>query len=482
MATPLPRNAATFSLPELLEATGGRLLQGSAEGVTHVSTNTREMGPGAVFVALQGEVHDAHAYVAAAAAVGALVAIVEREVDAPPEMAVIRVDSTLKALGELARAHVKKWRAPGRVLMAITGSAGKTTTRVAMTALLESLFPGELVTTRGNLNNRIGVPMVLFSLSEVHRVAVLEFGTSEPGEIAELCRIACPDVGILTLIAPAHLEGLGSIEGVAQEKGALFASLPSGGIAVGNVGDVRVRQALEVAPCKRRVGYGRHESAAARLVGRSPIGITESEVVIVRREGRRTVFRTPLIGEAGALACAAAVAAVEATFDVTLEGDPLTDIFSRAAFEHQTQRLVPHTFSNGLIVIDDTYNANPASMASSIETAAEMARSMSRRLVLVLGEMGELGEESATRHEELGRVAAASGAGLILAVGGGESWRIAEHAVQAGADARHLASVDAVVALENLTQSGDLLLVKASRFVGADRIVDSLARRYSGPH
>lgn len=477
MATPLPPNAASFSMAELLAATGGRLVQGSARRVTHVSTNTREMRPGAVFVALQGESHDAHAYVVSAAEAGARVAIVEHQVEAPPHLALIRVDSTLKALGDLARAHVERWRNPGRVLMAITGSAGKTTTRVALSALFEHLFPGELVATRGNLNNRIGVPMVLFSLAEARRVAVLEFGTSEPGEIAELCRIARPDVGILTLIAPAHLEGLGSIEGVAKEKGALFDSLLSSGMAIGNADDVRVRAALQKS-CAAQVSYGRQEEASVRIVSRSPRGVTGSEVTVAHR-GQRSVFRTPLIGEAGALASAAALAAVEAAFDVALDGPQLTTALSRAVFEHHTQRLVPHRFPNGLIVLDDTYNANPASMAASIEAAAEMAKTIKRRLVLVLGEMGELGRESRARHEELGRAAAASGAGLVFSVGSGESRRVAEQAKRAGTSAEHLPSVERVVsALVNVAQPDDLLLVKASRFVGADRIVALLALRY----
>lgn len=477
MATPLPANAASFSLDELLAATGGRLVQGAARRVTHVSTNTREMGPGAAFVALQGESHDAHEYVEAAAQAGARVAIVERGVDAPPDLALIHVDSTLKALGDLARAHVERWRTPGRVLMAITGSAGKTTTRVALSALFEQLFPGEFVATTGNLNNRIGVPMVLFSLADAHRVAVLEFGTSEPGEIAELCRIARPDVGILTLIAPAHLEGLGSVEGVAKEKGALFDSLLSSGVAIGNADDPRVRAALAKS-CAAQVSYGRHEDASVRLVGRLPQGVTGAEVSVAHR-GQRSVFRTPLVGEAGALASAAALAAVEAAFDIAMDGPQLTTALSRAVFAHQTQRLVPHHFSNGLIVLDDTYNANPASMAASIEAAAEMANTMNRRLVLVLGEMGELGDESAARHEELGRAAAASGARLVLSVGAGECWRVAEQAERAGLSAQHQRSVEEVAsALENKAQADDLVLVKASRFVGADRIAALLAQRY----
>ena len=485
MATPLPQNRAAFSVTELLAATGGALAaRGSAQRATHVSTNTRAIQPGAVFVALRGKVHDGHAYVGAAAAAGAPVAIVDRAIDAPPAMTIVRVDSTLRALGDLARAHVQRWQALGdRTLVGITGSAGKTTTRVATTALVEHLFPGELVATRGNLNNRIGVPMMLFSLDATRRIAVLELGTSEPGEIAELCRIAQPDVGILTLVAAAHVEGLGSIEGVALEKGALFRALPPQGIAIGNLDDARVRQALDAAPCARRAGYGRHAQAVAKLIGRTPVGMTRSNVVLAHAGERISTFETPLVGEAGALACAAAVAAVEAAFGVSLDGDALTWAFREVRLGHSTQRLVPHQLASGLAVIDDSYNANPASMAASIQAAAEMATIMQRRLVLVLGEMRELGSEAARGHQQVGRVAAASGAALIIAIGAGETPRMATTARQAGAQARHHPSVaDAAAAVCAAVRPNDLVLVKASRSVGADRIVAALARQHSDAH
>ena len=202
MATRIPQNHATFTVTELLASTGGALVRGGEARATSISTNTRELVPGAAFLALRGPTHDGHAYLGAAAAAGASVAIVEQDVDAPEGMAIVRVPSTLRALGDLARTHVQRWHAAGdRTLIGITGSAGKTTTRVATAALVESLFPGRVVATRGNLNNRIGVPMMLFSLEAEHRACVVELGTSEPGEIAELCRMAQPDVGILTLVA-----------------------------------------------------------------------------------------------------------------------------------------------------------------------------------------------------------------------------------------------------------------------------------------
>ncbi len=480
MATRLPANQAAFTLDELLAATGGVLAaRGEAEGTTCVSTNTRELQHGAAFVALRGQVHDAHAFVADAAAAGAPLAIVEREVEAPREMTVVRVPSTLRALADLARAHVARWHGlGGRTVVGITGSAGKTTTRVAAAAIVHRLFPGQTVATRGNLNNRIGVPMMLFSLRHEHRVAVLELGTSEPGEIAELCRMAQPDVGILTLIAPAHLDGLGSIDGVAREKGDLYRALPRGGIAVGNGDDARVRELLDGAEVARHVSYGWSPDAGLRLEDRTPLGMTHSRVAVVRRDGRRSMFDTPLVGEAGALACAAAIAAIEAACGVELEGEWLTAAFREVDVGEGAQRLVPHELASGLALIDDTYNANPASMAASIRAAAEMAEVMGRRLVLVLGEMRELGGEAAAGHDRVGQLAAESGARLVVAVGGGQAWRMAKAAGDAGLDVLSLPSVDeALPAIAGAVLDSDLVLVKSSRSVGTDRIVVALTRQ-----
>ncbi len=483
MATRIPKNRADFTVEEILAITAGVLSARGAEGrVTSLSTNTREIAPGAAFVALRGPTHDGHDHVGAAAAAGAALAVVERDVDAPGAMTVVRVDSTLRALGDLARAHVQRWRALGdRTLIGITGSAGKTTTRVAAAALVESLFPGEIVATRGNLNNRIGVPMMLFSLDSRHRVCVVELGTSEPGEIAELCRIAQPDVGILTLVAAAHLDGLGSIEGVEHEKAALFRALSRDGIAVGNGDDARVRRLLDATPATRRVTYGRGSAADVRVVSRTPVGMTRSNVVFAYSDGQTSAFETPLVGEAGALACAGAVAAVHAAFGARLDGDRLTEAFRRIQVGEGAQRLVPLELASGLAVLDDTYNANPASMAFSIRAAAEMATAMNRRLVLVLGEMRELGTEAAPGHDEVGRVAAESGARLVIAVGGGEAHRMAAGARAGVPDVLFASSVDdGLPAIVEAVGVSDFVLVKGSRSVGTDRVVAELERLH-GP-
>ncbi|APR75024.1 UDP-N-acetylmuramoylalanyl-D-glutamyl-2,6-diaminopimelate--D-alanyl-D-alanine ligase [Minicystis rosea] len=478
MATPIPQNHAGFTLAEILDATGGSLAHGNVEEVTAVSTDTRAITEGACFVALRGEVHDGHAHLAAAREKGAALAIVDREVEAPAGLAIVRVPDTLVALGDLARAHTRRWRALGgrRAVVGITGSAGKTTTRVAVSALLEAIFPGEVHGTAGNLNNRVGVPMVLFGLEPKHHFAVVEMGMNLPGEIAELCRIAEPDAGVVTLVAAAHTEGLGSIEGVAHEKGALFRALREDGVAIGNGDDARVRAQIQSSPATRRCLYGRVEGAAVRIVDRVPVGMTSSRLTLERPSFGAITFETPLLGEAGALACAAAVAVAEVAMGAHVTDAICADAFARADVGAGAGRLVPRVFASGLAVIDDTYNANPASTCASIRAAAEIARATGRRLVLVLGEMKELGIESAPGHDEVGRAAAASGAAEVLTVGGGEAPRMAARAVEGGMRAAHAERVDDIIILVKLAlRTNDLVLVKGSRSIGTERVVHALA-------
>jgi UDP-N-acetylmuramoyl-tripeptide--D-alanyl-D-alanine ligase len=485
MATPIPPNRAAFTLDEIQRETGGaviaRGLLGAGSAAIGISTDTRALGQGAAFVALRGEVHDGHDHVEAAARAGASLVLVEREIPAPPGLAVVRVPSTLKALGDLARAHARRWRAPGggRTILAITGSAGKTTTRVATAALLSLLRPGKVHGASGNLNNRIGVPMVLFGLDPAHEIAVIELGMNRPGEIAELVRIAEPEVGIVTLIAAAHTERVGSIDGVAAEKGALFQGLPEQGVGIGNGDDVRVRKQLSSAPPRRRHLYGRAVDADVRIVERRLLGI-ESSWVELDRKGRGTFgFSTPLLGEAGALACAAAVAVAEIAMGYRVSGELCAEAFASAAEGAGGGRLGPRIFASGLAVIDDSYNANPASTCASIAAAREIARETGRRLFLVLGEMRELGAESVPGHDEVGRAAAESGAAQVFAIGG-EAVRIAARAAEGGVVASFTDRVEeAAVLLKLAARPGDLVLIKGSRSIGTERVVLALAEAHA---
>ncbi len=479
MGTPIPHNRAAFTLDEIVGATGGEVLSAGALGAgtaVGVSTDTRVLERGAAFVALRGASFDGHAMLETAAAAGAAVAIVERDADAPQDLAIVRVSSTLAALGALARAHARRWRALGgeRRIVAITGSAGKTTTRVAVAALLERLRPHAVHATYGNLNNLVGAPMVVLGLEPAHRLAVVEIGSNRPGEIAELASIVEADVGVVTLVAAAHVEGLGSLEGVAAEKSALFLALAPEGVAIGNGDDPRVRRALASAGATARVTYGLGGGCDVGVVERVAVGLDRARLVVARGE-QRIAFETPLLGEAGALACAAAIAVAAAVVAEPVTSAIASDAFASSEVGGGGGRLVPRLFEDGLAVIDDSYNANPASSAASIRAAAEIARATGRRLVLVLGEMRELGVESAAGHDEVGRVAGASGAGVIVAVMG-EARRIADRAREAGADASFASDVaEATEAVLAAVRSSDLVLVKGSRGVATERVVRALA-------
>src|SRR5882724_5537378 len=229
MATAIPANRAPFTVEEVAAVTRGSIVRRGAPSVG-VFTDSRTLTEGAAFVALTGERFDGHAFLEAAAAKGARMVVVSRDDDGAPAVGMVRVADTRKALGDMARAHRERWgRSAPRSLVAITGSAGKTTTKTVLAQMLDAAVPGSAHASAGNLNNDIGVPMTLFGLEAAHRFAVVEIGTSGPGEIEKLAAIAIPDVSVLTLVAAAHTEGLGTVDEVAREKGALFGALaPSG--------------------------------------------------------------------------------------------------------------------------------------------------------------------------------------------------------------------------------------------------------------
>lgn len=484
MATPIPKNQASFAIAEILETTGGALATrgdlGEGERTTEVSTDTRAVGPGALFVALRGETFDAHDHLEAAVKAGARVLLVERDVTAPAGAAVVRVRSTLEALGALGREHARRWRALGGVrwTIAITGSAGKTTTRVATQALLERLHPGEVHATRGNLNNLVGAPMVLFGLRPEHRYAVVEIGTNRPGEIEALARMVEPDAGLITLVAAAHVEELGSIEGVAHEKGALFRALREDGVAIGNGDSDFVRAQIEASPARAKVLYGAREGAAVRIAAREPEGMTHSRVTIeVEGQGALEIV-TPLLGEAGAYACAAAISAVTRGLGERVSAEDANAAFASAEVGGGAGRLVPVLVGRNVVVVDDSYNANPASMRASIRAASEIARAERRRLVLVLGEMRELGAMAEAGHDEVGRAALESGAELVIAVGPLAS----RYTVQLlGSPITHVhvtTAEDAAVFGREWIMPNDLVLVKGSRGIGTDVVVRALRAHF----
>lgn len=488
--TSIPTNHAPFSLEEVLVATSGRPLRpAGALRCCGVSTDSRTTGPDNLFVALVGERFDGHDHLHAAAEKGATMALVSRPADAPAGLTLIQVEDTTRALGDLARAHRRRWAArsaglPRRVV-AITGSAGKTTTRRTTAALLRALGASVHAST-GNLNNAIGVPMVLLGLTDAHDIAVVEIGTSSPGEIAYGASIAEPDVALLTLVALAHSERLGGLRGVAEEKGALLRALPPGGVAIVNGDDDLARAQLLRSPSRRWIHYGMGDAMDVRVTSAETLGADAARIELALRGPVRHEpnafsslpvapaalrFEAPLLGLAGAYAAAAAVAVGCVLAPERLASSTLTEAFS--ALGEEGGRLVPVRLDDGTLVLDDSYNANRASMVASIQLAAQLAKREGRRLGLVLGEMRELGEHSGAEHAIVGLAAATSGAAYVVTVTGDA--RTVGDALTGEVDIVHVDDARAAVEVVRArVRAGDVLLVKGSRSIGLERVVEAL--------
>ena len=468
MASALPENRARFTLGELVSATQGTL-SGAASGdggVVGVQTDSRADLNGKLFVALGGERFDGHEFVQAAVRNGAGAVLVERDVG-EVSVPVLRVGSSLRALGAIAAAHRRRF--PGRVV-AIAGSAGKTTTRSSVGALLGLVAPGAVHQTQGNLNNLIGVPLVLLGLAPEHRFAVVEVGTNAVGEVPALTALAAPDVGVLTLIGIEHSEGLGDLDGIEREEGALFAGLTSNAAAVGNADDARVARQLERAPVTRRIRYGFAAGADVRCVSRTAAGVGRQRMLVTGRPAP-LALELSLLGEAGAYAALAAVAVAEALGVALPDAASVSRALSEAG---EPGRLEVHELPDGTIVLDDAYNANPASALSSLKTAIEVARDRRARLVLVFGEMRELGAVSVREHTRIGEAIATSGAAELIAVAGDARFFV-EPAQNGGVESVFAADADAALAAARArVRPGDVVLVKASRGVRAERVVQGL--------
>lgn len=474
MASVIPENQARFSHRELIDATQGSCPDFDGE-IAGVSTDSRAVLAGKLFAALPGERFDGHDFVAAASRQGARVVMVERESGGAAPALQLRVRSTLDALGNLARFHRARWG--GRVI-AVAGSVGKTTTRSSVTAV--ALAAGARVhSPRGNLNNLIGVPMVLLGLSEAHELGVVEIGTNHTGEVARLSHVARPDVAVLTRISLEHSEGLGGLDAIEQEEGAVLRGLSPRGIAVVNADDERcLRQAASCA-VRRVVRYGLAQSAERsgaeyRIVRHQSLSPQLTRVCIARPSAPELELDSPLLGLPGAYALTAAIATNEALLERPLERAELESALASPSLG-EPGRLCVVELGDGSLVLDDTYNSSPASVRSSAAVARDLARQRGSRLVLVIGEMRELGAFSSAAHRELGPDLASLDPDLLIAFGGDAQELLVG---LEGVRARTAFALDAPGALELLEgerRPGDVILVKASRGLRAERIVAGLS-------
>ncbi len=481
MATRIPVNRCAFSAAEVIRATGASFAGAADLAFTGVSIDTRSITPGALFVALRG-VRDGHEFLREAAARGAAAAIVESGRN-DPALPSFEVSDTLVALGALARFHLLRMRTLRPIpTIAIGGAAGKTTTKELTAALARALF-GEILATPGNLNNLIGVPMTLLTLTGIHRAAVLECGTNRRGEIARLAEIVAPDVALVLNVDIEHTEGLGSLEGVADEEAALFATART---AI--VGTAEAMLLERVPAAIRTVTFGAGADAAVRLVSRVVVAPGRQRIAIALAQSLTAEGADPaleanlaILGAASAMNAAAAVAAVATAAARPLERKDLAALSrALATVEPVAGRLSTREVA-GAVVIDDTYNANPRSVRVALEAARETADGLRARLIVALGDMLELGALASAMHSEAVHDLFRARPDAIVAVG--PEMDAAVRAFESNADAPtrppivELAadSSAAAIAVRGLVHPGDVLLVKGSRGIAMERIIDALA-------
>lgn len=430
-----------------------------------VCTDTRKLVQGDLFLALRGDKFDGANFLPQAEAAGARVLVAERLPEGfTPRVPVILVDNALEALGRLARAHRDRQKA---CVVGITGSNGKTTTRELTSTILRSQF--EVLQNQANENNRVGVPQTLLRLNQHHDFAVIEMGTSEPGEIAALARIAAPHCGVLTAISESHLQGLGSLEGVTREKGDLLAALGRDGIAIVNYDDPRCVRAAERANC-RVVSYGTDPRCELRATDLRANRFGTHFVLNGKHE-----FRLPLHGLHNVGNALAAIA-VGWVSGVDL---PVMQLALRRV--EPVGRRLEYLDCGGIGLLDDSYNANPASTRAALKTLAAFETSGQR--IAALGDMLELGDQSRALHRDVALFAADQNLDLVLAVGPemSELASVLEQRFSAsgrGTVWRCRDSAEAAQALLDEARAGDLVLVKGSHGMHMDRIVAAMTQRH----
>jgi len=446
-----------FDLERVARITGGSFSGKKANcRLSGISTDSRNMEPGALFVPLRGEHFDGHDYLSQAVKNGAAACLSEEVIEGL-SVPVVRVENTLQALGDLAAAYRLQLNGP---LVAITGSAGKTTTKEMLAAILEPIGPG--LKTAGNFNNLIGLPLTVFRLQPEHQWAVLEMGTSSLGEIERLTEIAQPTVGVITNIGQAHLETLRGLDGVSRAKGELFAGL-QGGSAIINQDDERVAR-LPVANGVYKMTYGLTPEAKVRaenIIARD--GVLSFDLLF---EEKKQQIELSVAGEhnvSNALAAAAAALVMKVSLGQIAAG--------LKNFEAVQGRMNLFPLPCGGLLLDDSYNANPLSVAAALDVLSGV-KGQGRR-VAVLGDMLELGDGAAQMHQDVGKKAGEI-ADLLIAVGSFAA------DICAGAGLKNeqmveLANVDAAITyLQEQQRPGDRILIKGSSGVKLDRLADAL--------
>nr|WP_244409169.1 UDP-N-acetylmuramoyl-tripeptide--D-alanyl-D-alanine ligase [Stackebrandtia nassauensis] len=439
-----------MSLAEIAEAVGGRLSD-TANPETRVTGpvehDSRKIEPGSLFVAFTGEHADGHDFAAAAVADGAVAALVSREVDAPS----ILVDDVQLAFGKLARAVVD--RLPELKIIGVTGSAGKTSTKDVMAELCRALGP--TVAPEGTLNNEIGLPYTVLKVDETTRYLVLEYSARGIGHIDYLCGIAPPGIAVVINVGTAHMGEFGTVDGIARAKGELAEAVAPGGVVILNADDARVAAMRDRARA-RVVTFGEAESADIRATD------------VVSEAGQpRFTLHTPN-GSApvalklyGAHHVSNTLAAAAVAVELGMAAEAIASVVS-GPLSLSPRRMDVFTRADGTTVIDDSYNANPSSMAAAINALADLGKES--RKIAVLGYMAELGDETEAAHLQVGELAARNDIDIVISVEEVAA-AIAEGAGLAGSIAYGVDDqAEAIAKLDELLDVGDVVLVKGSRY------------------
>jgi UDP-N-acetylmuramoyl-tripeptide--D-alanyl-D-alanine ligase len=461
-----------WSIADLVRATGGQVrYQGGDTLFDGVGIDSRTVEAQMVFVALRGENHDGHRFIDQVVAQGVRGIVVEQSATTPLDheawreqgVTCLAVKDTLRALGALAAYQRSRFAIP---VVAITGSNGKTTTRRMMTRVMEQKY--RVLATRGNLNNEIGLPLTLFNLGETHQVAVVELGMNHAGEIDRLGAICRPNIGMVTNVGPAHLEFLGSLEAVAKAKEELLGHIETEGHVVLNRDDPYVFDMASRSRC------------AATFFGLHPEAHVRAEAIETRSKGTAFTMvlpeqRVPVqLNVTGRYMVSNALAAAAVGHLSGIEGGQIKAALE--AFRPVDGRLEPRQLQNGVHLIDDTYNANPASMAAAFESFTELKGD--GRGYLVLGEMLELGDRAAQLHRHVGQLAAQSGP-VGIYVFGEHAGSVVQGARSAGMDEKRLFAGSKQEIVADLIQrlvAGDWILVKGSRGSAMETVVDAVCQ------
>jgi UDP-N-acetylmuramoyl-tripeptide--D-alanyl-D-alanine ligase len=466
-----------FDIEQIRSACAGKWLQKAEPPhkpphITGVGIDSREDLTNKLFIAIKGATHDAHDHLAQAVERGARLLIVERErvpsLQLPANVHVMHVESTRKALGRIAHAYRQSLR--GTKVIAVTGSSGKTTTKRLIHGILSANMSGSA--SPKSFNNDIGVPLTLLAAKSSDKYVAVEIGTNTPGEVAELAEIAQPDIAVITMIGRSHLAGLGSLEGVAREKGSLLAALSrEDGVAVVNADCPLLPHPKRV---KMTILFGESADADLRLTGRGAVEGTGHWFMEVNG---RTRFDIALPGKHNAINALAAIAVARR---MGLDDERIRT--GLITVKPEAMRMMPQTVgaagrTAGITFYNDAYNANPDSMAAALDTFSELAKDAKRRIV-ILGDMLELGADSPELHREVAR--------HVLRID--HASRI-EHAILIGEQMAHAAKTiaaewgrsrittftslhdKAIAAVRRMLKPGDAVLVKASRGMGLERVI-----------